>query len=131
VVIAGSASADPPGLTRAEGRGVSLPVVEDGGRVVGVLGRSDLLRVFSRPDREIRAEVVDEVLGRVLLVDPRRITVDVDGGVVTLGGQLDLRADAQVAVRLVERVEGVVAVVDRLTYRYDERLADTKIAPLT
>jgi hypothetical protein len=71
------------------------------------------------------------VLGRVLLVDPRRITVDVDGGVVTLGGQLDLRADAQVAVRLVERVEGVVAVVDRLTYRYDERLADTKIAPLT
>jgi CBS-domain-containing membrane protein len=108
-----------------------LPVVEDGGRVVGVLGRSDLLRVFSRPDREIRAEVVDEVLGRVLLVDPRRITVDVDGGVVTLGGQLDLRADAQVAVRLVERVEGVVAVVDRLTYRYDERLADTKIAPLT
>jgi CBS domain-containing protein len=107
-----------------------LPVVEEDGRVVGVLGRSDLLRVFSRPDREIRAEVVDEVLGRILFVDPGRIAVDVDHGVVTLAGQLDLRADAVVAVRLVERIEGVVAVVDRLTYRYDERLADTNIAPL-
>ena len=27
-------------------------------------------------------------------------------------------------VRFVERLEGVLAVVDRLTYRFDERLAD-------
>jgi CBS domain-containing protein len=107
-----------------------LPVVEESGRVVGVLGRSDLLRVFSRADREIRDEVADEVIGRMLLVDPRRIAIDVDHGVVTLEGQLDTRADTEVAVRFVERIEGVVAVVDRLTYHYDERLADTKIAPL-
>ena len=107
-----------------------LPVVGDDGRVVGVLGRSDLLRVFSRPDREIRDEVADEVLGRILLVDPRRIGIDVDHGVVTLTGTLDTRADVEVAVRLVERMEGVVAVVDGLRYHYDERLADTDIAPL-
>ena len=57
--------------------------------------------------------------------------IGVDGGVVTLSGQLDTRADEELAVRFVERIEGVVAVVDRLTYRYDERLADTDIAPLT
>ena len=27
-------------------------------------------------------------------------------------------------MRFVERLEGVLAVVDRLTYRFDERLAD-------
>jgi osmotically-inducible protein OsmY len=99
--------------------------------VVGVLGRSDLLRVSSRPDGEIRNEVADEVLGRMLLVDPRRVAIGVDRGVVTLTGELDIRADTEMAVRFVERLEGVVAVVDRLTYRYDERLADSNIAPLT
>jgi CBS domain-containing protein len=107
-----------------------LPVVEEGGRVVGVLGRSDLLRVFCRPDDEIRDEVADEVFGRILLVDPGRVAIEVDRGVVTLTGELDIRADAQMAVRFVERLEGVVAVVDRLTYRYDERLADRNIAPM-
>jgi CBS domain-containing protein len=107
-----------------------LPVIDDGGRVIGVLGRSDLLSVFSRPSTEIRDEVADEVLGRMLLVDPRRVEIRVDGGVVTLAGQLDTRADAEMAVRFVERLEGVVAVVDRLTYRYDERLADSEVAPL-
>jgi CBS domain-containing protein len=107
-----------------------LPVVEDDGRVVGVLGRSDLLRVFSRPDGEIRDEVADDVLATILLVDPRRVAIDVDQGVVTLTGQLDTRADTEMALRFVERLEGVVAVIDRLTYRYDERLADSNIAPL-
>jgi hypothetical protein len=105
-------------------------VVGEGGRVVGVLGRSDLLRVFCRPDDEIRDEVAEEVLGRILLVDPGRVAIEVDRGVVTLTGELDIRADAQMAVRFVERLEGVVAVVDRLTYRYDERLADRNIAPM-
>src|SRR3954454_21685644 len=107
-----------------------LPVVDDHGRMGGVLGRSDLLGVFSRPDAEIRDEVADEVFGRMLLVDPRRVDIAVDRGVVTLCGQLDTRADAELAVRFVERLEGVVAVVDRLTYRFDERLADTDVAPL-
>jgi len=107
-----------------------LPVVVGDGRVVGVLGRSDLLTVFSRPDAEIRDEVEDEVFGRMLLVDPHRVTIGVDAGVVTLAGQLDTRADTELAVRFVERLEGVVAVVDHLTYHFDERLADSDIAPL-
>jgi CBS-domain-containing membrane protein len=109
--------------------GVSwLPVVEDG-RVVGVLGRSDLLAVFHRDDAAIRAEVVDEVLGRALLVEPARITVNVADGVVTLTGELDTRAETELAARLVERVEGVVSVVDLLRYRVDERLADATVLP--
>lgn len=62
-------------------------VVDGEARVVGVLGRSDLPEVFARPDAEISEEVADEVFGRMLLVDPRRVGIAVDRGVVTLSGQ--------------------------------------------
>jgi CBS domain-containing protein len=101
-----------------------LPVVERDGRMVGVLGRSDLLSVFDRDDDGIRAEVLVDVLGRLLLVGEERVSVTVIDGVVTLDGELDTRADAELAVRFTERVEGVVAVVDRLHFRVDDRHAD-------
>jgi CBS domain-containing protein len=107
-----------------------MPVCDDAGRVVGVLSRSDVLTVFLRDDASIRAEIVDEVLGRILLTDPAAARVEVDGGVVTLTGELDTRLDTQVAVRLAERVEGVVAVVDQLRYRADERVTDARAMPM-
>lgn len=109
---------------RMHDRGVAWMPVVAGDRVVGVLGRSDLLSVFHRADDEVRAEVVDEVFRRVLLVEPARVVVDVNGGVVTLEGELDTRADRDLAVRFTQRVEGVVAVVDRLRHRADDGAAD-------
>jgi CBS-domain-containing membrane protein len=107
-----------------------MPVCDEDRRVVGVLGRSDVLTVFVRDDASIRAEIVDDVLRCILLADPGRVLVDVDGGVVTLTGELDTRRDARVTVRLIERVEGVVAVVDHLRYRTDERVADASATPM-
>ncbi len=107
-----------------------MPVCDEDRRVVGVLGRSDVLTVFLRDDASIRAEIVDDVLRRVLLVDPAVVRVDVEAGVVTLTGELDTRRDAQVAARLTERVEGVVAVVDHLRFRTDERVADARASPM-
>jgi CBS domain-containing protein len=107
-----------------------LPVTDTEGRILGVLGRSDLLAVFLRDDEAIRAEVVDGVLVGMLLVDPKRVSVGVADGVVTLAGQLDTRTDAVLAVRFVERLEGVVGVVDRLTYAVDAHDSDLDVAPL-
>ena len=42
-------------------------------------------------------------------------------GVVTLNGELDTHGDAEVAVALVSRIEGVVAVVDELTWKVPDR----------
>lgn len=110
-----------------------MPVTEGGDqggdRVVGVVSRSDLLAVFLRDDAEIREEVVEEVLARMLLVDPLRVAVSVADGVVSLTGELDTRGDTVAVVHLVERLEGVVGVHDRLSYRVDERLADSSVAP--
>jgi len=111
-----------PGTTLASAartmreRGLSwLPVVDSDGRMAGVLGRSDLLSVFMRDDAAIRAEIVDGVLLETMLIDPARVHVDVTDGVVTMTGRLDTHRDAELAVRFVESVEGVVDIVDRLS----------------
>jgi CBS domain-containing protein len=97
-----------------------LPVVADS-RLVGVLGRSDLLAVFFRSDAAIRTVIVEDVLVGALATDPSRVAVDVVDGVVTLTGELDTRIDAEVAVALTSRTQGVVDVVDRLSWQVQDR----------
>jgi CBS domain-containing protein len=86
------------------------------GRLVGVLGRSDLLTVFSRDDDELRREIVDNLLTQLLLLSPERVHVEVDQGVVTLSGHLPILGEARMVTEFVEKLEGVVAVIHRLTY---------------
>jgi len=99
-----------------------LPVVDTvTGRLVGVVTRGDLLRVFARPDREIHDEVRDEVILREFLMDPARFVVGVQDGVVTLQGTCEKRSLIPLLVRAVHGVEGVVRVEDRLAYDVDDR----------
>jgi CBS domain-containing protein len=102
-----------------------MPVVDDGGRVIGVLSRSDTLAVFLHSDASIRAEVLESVRERIPHTDPPCLEVEVHQGVVTLTGVLETLADVESVVGLTGRIEGVVSVVDRLRYRVDERLADS------
>jgi CBS domain-containing protein len=97
-----------------------LPVVDDAGRIVGVVSRKDLLSLFLRDDEDIRREVVDEVLVRVMWVDPARVNVSVDRGVVTLDGTVERRSSVSTIKGLVARLGGVVEVVGSLGYRIDD-----------
>lgn len=97
-----------------------LPVVDEEDRLIGIVTRRDLLRVFLRPDDEIREEVIDEVLVRSLWLGPQSVAVTVTDGVVRLEGELDRHSEVPIAVRMAGQVDGVVAVVDRLTYRVDD-----------
>lgn len=97
-----------------------LPVVDEQGRVIGIVARSDLLRLYLRDDATIRDEIIGQVLLRTLWIDPETITVSVQSGVVTLGGAADRLSSAQIAVRLCGSVAGVVDVVDEMTYDYDD-----------
>ncbi|SFC43277.1 CBS domain-containing protein [Streptomyces aidingensis] len=97
-----------------------LPVIDEEGRLAGIVSRSDLLRVFLRPDGEIRDEVVQEVLVRTLWLPPDSLRVEVDDGVVTLNGTVSRRSEAGIAVRLTGRVDGVVSVVDELAWEEDD-----------
>lgn len=91
-------------------RGVRRLFVIDHGRLVGVVSRRDLLKVFLRSDEEIRVDIEREVFQRVLWTDPHAITVSVDCGLATLTGQLDRRSEVEIAGRLTATIPGVVAV---------------------
>ncbi|MGW2717670.1 CBS domain-containing protein [Streptomyces sp. NPDC001492] len=97
-----------------------LPVVDEEDRLIGIATRRDLLRVFLRTDEEIRREVTDDVLTRAMCLPPHTVIASVRDGMVTLKGQLEHRTDIPLVVRLTYRVDGVVGVVDSLTFRIDD-----------
>jgi CBS domain-containing protein len=96
-----------------------LPVVDEGGDLVGIVSRADLLWVFLRPDNEIAEEIREEIFRRRLLAE-LTYQVDVADGIVELSGQLERRTSTEIAERLARTVDGVVDVVNKLTYRYDD-----------
>ncbi|MFG1891425.1 CBS domain-containing protein [Micromonospora sp. NPDC049051] len=109
-----------------------LPVLDDLGRLVGIVTRGDLLRVHLRSDAEIREDVVQEVLRRVLAVRDGLVTVRVRDGEVTLDGRLDRRSAAELASRLAGQVSGVVRVTSTLAYDVDDTtLVDLDTARFT
>lgn len=106
--------------TMSDRRVKRLPVVDEEGRVIGIASRADLLRVFLRPDGEIREEVVRDVIEHALWIDPGSIRVDVREGVVSLEGRIEQRSLIAVLVRLVMSVDGVVGVDERLAFEIDD-----------
>ena len=103
-----------------------LPVVDDGGRLVGILSRADLLRVFLRRDHAIREEISGDILSRTLGIGADEVVVDVTDGRVSLRGTVESRSLIPVVLRLCEGVDGVVEVTETLDYRTDEV---TAVAP--
>ena len=82
-----------------------LPVIGEGGRLVGIVSRSDLLKVFNRPDRSIRREIMDDVIVGEFTMDPDRFFIHVDDGVVVLQGRVERRSLIPYLVRAVHGVE--------------------------
>jgi CBS-domain-containing membrane protein len=91
-----------------------LPVVDAEGRLCGIVSRTDVLAVFDRPDEEIRLEIIDQVIPR--LSEPSWYSVRVRDGIVTLEGTPETISIAHQVLDRVRRVQGVVAVRDRLVH---------------
>jgi CBS domain-containing protein len=97
-----------------------LPVVDDG-VLVGIVTRADLVRLFTRSDDEIAREIRENVAGRMLWIDPRRLEVEVERGEVILRGQVDTELEAELLEKRVPLVPGVVGVRSELTWPLDRR----------
>ncbi|GAA3560298.1 CBS domain-containing protein [Nonomuraea rosea] len=97
-----------------------LIVTADDGRLRGIVSRRDLLKVFARPDADVAHEIREDVLEHSLWMETLGVRVEVDHGVVTLSGWMERRSEVQIALRLVGRVEGVVGVVDKLSWKHND-----------
>jgi CBS-domain-containing membrane protein len=93
-----------------------LPVISDDGVLIGIVTRSDVLSVYSRPDAEIQREVAQGLILGTYRSDPGMFTVTVKDGIVTIGGTPETTAVGHDIINAARHMEGVVAVRDRLTY---------------
>jgi CBS domain-containing protein len=114
-----------PTLTVAEAAAIMLdekinrlPVVE-GDTLLGIVTRADLVRAFVRSDEEIAEEIREDVVLRSLWISPERVSVDVADGVVTLAGEVETQAEAELLPQFAQRVPGVVSVLSKLTWESD------------
>ncbi|MGW1403911.1 CBS domain-containing protein [Streptomyces sp. NPDC002405] len=96
-----------------------LPVVDEADRLLGIVSRGDLLRIFLRRDEAISDEITGDLLRRTLGIDPRDVTAEVRDGRVTLAGTVESRSLIPVIEQLCRGVDGVVSVSGNLAHRTD------------
>jgi CBS-domain-containing membrane protein len=97
-----------------------LPVVDDDSRLLGIISRADIVSVFTRPDDVIEDEIREDLIRRVLFIDPDQLNVSVANGVVTFVGDVGTRNEARLLSELASRLDGVLHVESKLAWRYDD-----------
>jgi CBS domain-containing protein len=109
-------------LTKA---GVRRLFVTEHGRLVGVLSRRDLLKGYLTDDDIIR-EQVERALLTVLPEQRSPLGVSVRDGVVLLLGRVEWRSSLAAVDEQVRAVPGVVEVLDRLGYVFNDSARCTR-----
>jgi CBS domain-containing protein len=97
-----------------------LPVTDESGKLLGVVAPRNLLQVFLRPDDEIRAEIIKDVLVGYLGTNPAMVQVVVTDGVVRLVGELERKSMLALIRPAVRAVDGVIEVEGEPGYAIDD-----------
>ncbi|WP_329461666.1 CBS domain-containing protein [Streptomyces sp. NBC_01431] len=101
----------------ARGHLKRLPVVDTGGRLVGMVSRADLLKVYLRPDADIAAELRELIMHQLIPLGhgSAEVRVHVAEGVVHLHGTLPGPLLEEAVVRAAHTVPGVIDVKAEFT----------------
>ena len=86
-----------------------LPVVRED-KLVGIISRGDLIRVFVRSDSDIWDELQSKLHGRDYWLAPDDVEVKVAGGRVQISGPVESKIAAELVEAVAWRVPGVVSV---------------------
>ncbi|MER6611759.1 CBS domain-containing protein [Streptomyces sp. NPDC000927] len=97
-----------------------LPVVDQTDKLLGIVSRSDLLRIFLRRDEAIQEEIHRDVLQETMGLAPSAVTAEVRQGEVALSGSVELKSLIPIIERLCQSVDGVVSVHEHIAYRTDD-----------
>jgi hypothetical protein len=84
---------------------------------------------FLRSDASIVYEIREKALARTPQIDAGAILIEVEEGVVRLGGELEARDLARILVRQVAAIEGVVGIDDKLRRRLGDNGRGPKAPP--
>jgi CBS domain-containing protein len=101
-----------------------LPVVDEDGRLLGIISRADIVTAFVRPDDVIEDEIREDVIRRTLQLPAEDLVVEVHEGVVTLRGAVPTRSDVRLLEALVARLDGVVHLTTDLVWSVDDTRSD-------
>jgi CBS domain-containing protein len=109
-------------------RGINrLPVVE-GSRLVGIVTRADLLHAYVREDGELERTIREDVLLKMLWLDPARFGVTVKDGIASIVGRVDRRSTSQMIDETVRLVPGLIDVRTDIAWATDDRRIEPAVA---
>lgn len=97
-----------------------LFVLDQDGRLAGVVSRRDLLKVYPHTDEEIRADIEAVLAAPAVDVPPGTVGVAVVNGMATVDGVLTSRQKMEAVSRVVLATPGVVGVRNNLRYVVDD-----------
>jgi CBS domain-containing protein len=97
-----------------------LPVVE-GGKLVGIVTRADLVRAYLRTDDELARTIREDVLHRILWLDPASFEVAVANGEAIVRGHVERRSTAAIVRDTIEMVPGIVSLTADIAWTFDDR----------
>jgi CBS domain-containing protein len=97
-----------------------LPVVESG-RLIGIVTRADLVRAYLRTDEELVRTIRQDVLHRVLWLDPASFDVTVHNGEAVVRGNVERRSTARIVEEAIAMVPGIVSLTADVGWSFDDR----------
>lgn len=97
-----------------------LPVVEDG-RLVGIVARADLVRAYLRTDEDLLRTIQEDVLLRILWLDPATFDVAVRDGEASIRGHVERRSTARIVEETIAMVPGLVSLHAQIGWTLDDR----------
>jgi CBS domain-containing protein len=106
-------------LEQMQRSGIGRVLVLEDGRLAGIVTRSDVLRVYTRPDEEIARDVEAAAL-RSVGECPARLDVEVRDGIAVLRGWVERTSCAWALAGVARNVPGVVDVDDDILSDIDD-----------
>jgi CBS-domain-containing membrane protein len=96
-----------------------IPIVRSG-RLVGIVSRNDVLKVFKRSDETLE-NVVQDRIREDLWIDLDKLQIAVQDGVVRISGSVAVRSEIGLIESYVREIDGVISIdVSGIHYEVDD-----------